>query len=163
MHVRARTSYYQGYLDDHELAAQNRRHVADYERMILSPARTVRCAELGDELVGFVVVGTPYFPDPDPSVDSELYQLHVDPERHRVGVGSNLHSSALDVWRDGTSVARLWVWEFNERARAFYERHGWEADGGCRPDDPRVGRYRMLGYLLNVGTPGREPTRTGSE
>jgi ribosomal protein S18 acetylase RimI-like enzyme len=150
VHVRARTSYYRGFLDDDELAAQNEREVAVYERMITSPQRTVRCAEVAGRLVGFVVVGPPYHPDPDGAVGSELYQLHVDPGHHRTGVGSRLHDAALQVWRGSVSAARLWVWEFNERARAFYERHGWTADGSCRPDDPRVGRYRMLGYRLDI-------------
>ena len=151
VHVRARSSYYQGFLPEDELAAQNRRHVADYERMILSPRRTVRCTEISGQLVGFAVIGPPYHPDPDPAVTSELYQLHVDPAHFRRGIGSRLHDAALEVWRGTTDVARLWVWEFNERAQRFYQEHGWEPDGHHRPDEPRIGRFRMLGYRLSIG------------
>ena len=31
------------------------------------------------------------------------------------------------------TVDRLWVLEANTRARRFYERHGWHADGRSRP------------------------------
>ncbi|MCT2586854.1 hypothetical protein [Actinophytocola gossypii] len=92
--VRARSAYYRGFLADDELAAQNRREVGDYERMIRSPDRVVRCAEVG--------------------------------------------------------AARSWVWEFNERARHVHRRFGWVADGHCRPGDPRIGTYRMLGYRLTI-------------
>lgn len=150
LHVRSRTEYYRGFLPDDELDEQNRREVGDYERMILSPDRAVRCAEVGGELVGLVVVGTPYHPDPDPGVGSELYQIHVDPRYFRRGVGTALHAAAVDVWRGSVRAARLWVWEFNERAQHFYLRLGWEHDGHCRPDDPRIGDYRMLGYRLVI-------------
>lgn len=45
------------------------------------------------------------------------------------------------------SVDRLWVLEANARARRFYERHGWQADGRRRPCEfepfpPEVGYAR---------------------
>lgn len=148
LHIEARTSYYRGFLDEAELAAQNRRDVADYARMIRSPDRVVRCAELDGELAGFLVLGPPYHPDPDPAVGGELYQIHVHPELHGRGIGTRLHEAAVAIW--GTTGARLWVWEFNERARRFYLARGWWADGRHRPDDPRVGGYRMIGYRLGA-------------
>jgi ribosomal protein S18 acetylase RimI-like enzyme len=151
LHIRARTSYYQGFLPDDELAEQNRRDIADYQQMITAGNRTVRCAELDGRLVGFLLIAKPYYPDPDSAVGSELYQIHVDPGQFRRGVGSRLHRTAVAIWREcDVAVARLWVWEFNERAREFYRRNGWRPDGQHRPDDPRVGRYRMLGYLLET-------------
>jgi GNAT superfamily N-acetyltransferase len=109
----------------------------------------VRCAEEGGVIVGFVIVGPCHEPDPDPTVTRELYQIHVAPERFRDGVGSALHSEAVGKWRtERVDAARLWAWEFNARARAFYESRGWIADGHVRHDDPRIGDYRMLGYRL---------------
>lgn len=150
LHVRARSTVYRGFLDEDELDRDNRREVADYERMIAREDRAVRCAEIDGRLVGFVVVGPPYYPDPDPTVGGELYQIQVDPEHFGRGIGTRLHAAALEVWRGTTKAARLWAWEFNERGRRFYLRHGWEHDGHCRPDDPRIDRYRMLGYRLAI-------------
>lgn len=122
VHVRARSAYYQGFLPDEQLAADNQRDPNDYAKAISSPERIV------------------------------LYQIHVEPALFRGGIGSRLHTAAVSAWRDlGISLARLWVWEFNERARAFYARHGWVADGHERPDRPRVGDHRMIGYTLHVG------------
>ncbi|WP_460393344.1 GNAT family N-acetyltransferase [Actinophytocola sediminis] len=148
LHVRARSTVYRGHLDDAELAEDNRREVADYERMVTRQDRTVRCAEIGGHLVGFIVFGPPYHPDPDPAVGTELYQLQVDPDHHRRGIGTRLHAAAVQT--QPATVARLWVWEFNERARAFYRAHGWHPDGHVRPDDPRIGQYRLLGYRLTL-------------
>ena len=150
LHVRARSTVYRGFLGEDELARDNRRDVADYERMITRSDRVVRCALISGGLVGFVVVGPPYYPDPDPAVRGELYQIQVDPAHFGRGIGTRLHAAALEVWRGTADTVRLWAWEFNERGRRFYRRHGWEHDGHCRPDDPRIGRYRMLGYRLAV-------------
>lgn len=149
LHVRARLSYYRGFVDDERLAEENRRDPADYELMIEAPDRTVWCAETRGQLAGFLTIGRPYHAEPD--ADSELYQIQVDPAYHRHGIGTALHRAAVAGWRArGVATARLWVWEFNERAREFYRHHGWRPDGRPRPDDPRIGEYRMIGLKLSV-------------
>ncbi|WP_291414345.1 GNAT family N-acetyltransferase [Actinophytocola sp.] len=149
LHVRARSTYYRGFISDDELAEQSRREAADYERMIRATDRVVRCAETDRRLVGFLVVGGPHHAEP--GVDSELFQIHVDPALFRRGVGTALHRAAVGTWREmAAGVVRLWVWEFNERAREFYRRNGWWHDGSHRPDDPRVERHRMIGLKLSV-------------
>lgn len=63
-------------------------------------------------------------------VVGEVRSLYVDPSVTGRGLGAALLRAAVDVLaRHGTSEAVLWVVEGNERARAFYERHGWAADG----------------------------------
>lgn len=152
VHVRARSAYYQGFLPAEQLAADNQRDPNDYAKAISSPERIVRCAEIDGRVVGLLILGPCHYPDPDPAVGHELYQIHVEPALFRGGIGSRLHTAAVSAWRDlGISLARLWVWEFNERARAFYTRHGWVADGHERPDRPRVSDHRMIGYTLHVG------------
>jgi hypothetical protein len=44
----------------------------------------------------------------------------------------------------------VWVWEFNERGRAFYEARGWVADGTYEPDAQPMGAYRSIGYRLDL-------------
>ena len=62
-----------------------------------------------------------------------------------------LHTEALDVARaSGAAVATLWVLTTNQRARHFYERHGWVADGATktvwrgdvRLDETRIGSHQ---------------------
>jgi ribosomal protein S18 acetylase RimI-like enzyme len=56
----------------------------------------------------------------------------------------------------GHERARLWVLEQNARARRFYERHGWYADGSSRvvefPPNPLD-----LGYSLDLSRGDMSP------
>lgn len=60
-----------------------------------------------------------------------LNGLYVRPEAWGTGVAARLHDRALAAL--GPGRARLWVLEENRRARRFYERRGWAADGTTRP------------------------------
>ena len=60
----------------------------------------------------------------------ELRGLYVVPEEWGSGVAGALHEQAVARMRQlGATVAILWVVEGNARARRFYEREGWSADG----------------------------------
>jgi GNAT superfamily N-acetyltransferase len=62
-----------------------------------------------------------------------LEGLYVVPAAWGSGVAGELHDRALDALREeGVQTARLWVLEHNHRARRFYERRGWTADGSTR-------------------------------
>ena len=53
--------------------------------------------------------------------EDELTNLYVDPDAHGRGVGGALLDRAKERRPDGF---RFWVFQQNERARRFYERHG---------------------------------------
>ena len=109
--------------------------------------------------MGFLMIGTAQQAEPDPQVTSELYQIHVDPEHFRRGIGRGLHTTGVDFWLAGkVRAARVWVWDFNDRARAFYTASGWLEDGSQEPADSRIGKHRMLGYLLRPGSDRRQRT-----
>jgi GNAT superfamily N-acetyltransferase len=154
IHIRGRSAYYDGHLPPEEIASDNQRlreHRHSYAERIGSPGYTVLCAEQDGRVAGFALLGPCHYLDPHPATISELRLMFVDPDRLRHGVGSRLHDAAVRAWQDAGAVsARLWVWEFNRRARAFYERCGWQTDGHDRPDRPRIGEHRMLGYLLAI-------------
>jgi GNAT superfamily N-acetyltransferase len=57
--------------------------------------------------------------------EGELSALYVLPDHWGRGVGASLLAAA-------NPVSRLWVLAGNSRARSFYERHGWHADGASR-------------------------------
>jgi GNAT superfamily N-acetyltransferase len=65
--------------------------------------------------------------------DEWLEALYVLPSAWGTGRADELHDAAVaELRRRGIERARLWVLEENERARRFYERHGWLADGTTR-------------------------------
>lgn len=97
-----------GITDPHSLQQQR-----DYFLSEVLPRHTVKLAMRYDLLVGFVAA----------SSDS-VAQLYVRVGHFRKGIGSQL----LD-WAKSQSRERLWLYTFarNQRARLFYERHGFRA------------------------------------
>lgn len=97
-----------GITDPHTLQQQR-----DYFLTEVLPKHTVKVAWLDGQLVGFVAA----------SSDS-VVQLHVRVGHFRQGIGSQL----LD-WAKAHSGGSLWLFTFaqNQRARSFYEHHGFRA------------------------------------
>ena len=66
--------------------------------------------------------------DDEPS--GELWMLNADPAAFGTGAGPAVHRAALArLAAAGHRQAVLWVVRDNPRARRFYEREGWHADG----------------------------------
>jgi GNAT superfamily N-acetyltransferase len=59
-----------------------------------------------------------------------LHRLFVVPEQWGTGLAARLHDDAV---RALARPCHLWVLEQNARARRFYERRGWCADGEHQP------------------------------
>jgi GNAT superfamily N-acetyltransferase len=83
--------------------------------------------------------------------DEWLEALYVLPRAWGSGHADELHDAAvMELGRRDVAIARLWVLDGNVRARRFYERHGWRADGTSRvvefPPHPTD-----LGYALALG------------
>ncbi|MFE6840971.1 GNAT family N-acetyltransferase [Streptomyces sp. NPDC057705] len=65
----------------------------------------------------------------------EVYALYVSPELIGRGIGRILLSEAHARMQDqGFEASALWVLRDNERARRFYERAGYQADGTTQDD-----------------------------
>lgn len=83
---------------------------------------------------GFATVGASRDDDATPGT-GELWALYTHPDAWRRGVGSALVGSAEAELRElGFVRATLWVLTGNERARRFYEAHGWRLEGTSRVD-----------------------------
>jgi GNAT superfamily N-acetyltransferase len=112
---------------------------------------TTLVGELDGQIVGFACVGPSRDNDTDRAT-GELWGLYLDPAHWGVGLGHTLHTEALDVARaSGAAVATLWVLTTNQRARHFYECHGWVADGTVRTvwrGDVRLDETR---YRISLG------------
>ncbi|MEV3991633.1 GNAT family N-acetyltransferase [Streptomyces sp. NPDC049837] len=135
LHREARATYYRGHIPDAdfegpaELARSRQGWAAAIDR-----GNAVLVAERDGEVAG-VAAFRP--------VDGvmTLTQLHVAPARRRQGMGTELHTACVAAWREaGATSVRLEVFEHNERARAFYTRHGWVPD----PDEPKSGNHLVL-------------------
>ncbi|HEX4213788.1 MAG TPA: GNAT family N-acetyltransferase [Candidatus Dormibacteraeota bacterium] len=147
LHVRAWRAAYRGqmpdgYLDGLEPASR----AAMWRRSVTSPRDHSRLlvADLDGAVVAFAAVG----PGGDPPGVGKLYAINVDPDEQGHGVGRTLLEAAEQVLAGlGFAEAVLWVLPANERARRFYERAGWRAEGVERTVDvlgvtvPEV-RYR---------------------
>jgi ribosomal protein S18 acetylase RimI-like enzyme len=112
----------------HEVGVGLRRPVAD---------AFTRIAEIDGEFAGYTYVAAPGRDgDLGPEV-AELVAIYVLPERWRQGAGDALMRAALERLGElGYAAVVLWTFEANERALAFYERHGWARDGAERHNEP---------------------------
>lgn len=100
------------------------------------PALTVLVAQdPGDkELAGFAVCGPSRDEGAEPEV-GEIQSFFVAAGRWRQGVGSMLMQAACDdLLERSYTEATVWSFAANERANAFYERHGFTRDGGERTE-----------------------------
>ncbi|HET8616410.1 MAG TPA: GNAT family N-acetyltransferase [Actinomycetales bacterium] len=117
------------------------------------PAQTL-LAERDGSVVGFASVG-PARDEGAGATTGELWAIYVHPDHWRSGAGHALHERAMEVLRDaGRTDATLWVLAGNERAAAFYARHGWAPDGATKTDwrdDVRLDELRYRRSLLESG------------
>lgn len=90
-------------------------------------------------MVGISSVGAPQeHPDELGDDVGELWMINLLPEAWGSGGGALLLEAAIDALRErGYRTAVLWVLDSNLRARRFYEKHGWVADGTAKVDDAR--------------------------
>ncbi|MHC4939427.1 MAG: GNAT family N-acetyltransferase [Planctomycetota bacterium] len=142
VHVGSWRETYAGIFPDDFLAGLSVEDRAEYWGKVLAdPATWVACD--GDEIVGFLNVGPSR--DEDLEEAQEIYCLYVLRSHHDRGLGRQLVEACLEFAGKGT--LSLWVLERNDRARRFYEKAGFFADGTSKPagifglQDPKM-RYR---------------------
>ena len=90
-----------------------------------------------DGIVGMATAGPGR--DDDAPAALELYAINVLRRAHGTGLADDLMAVAV-----GDRAAYLWVLEGNDRALAFYRRHGFVDEGGRKPEpDTGVVEIRM--------------------
>lgn len=153
LHHRSRAAAYAGLVSPADLDAVPAEATAawwrerwHYER----DTHRLAVAEDADAVVGFTYTGPS-----DTARAVELYGIHVDPARVGTGVGRALMTGAhadLAALAAPGDRAVLWVLTGNRRARRFYERDGWRADGGTRHAPIGAAVVPQLRYTRTVPT-----------
>ncbi|WOF22429.1 GNAT family N-acetyltransferase [Microbacterium betulae] len=128
VHIRAwRISYAglipQATLDRLDVSARTRA----WERILASDRDPTWAAVAGHRVLGFASSGAAR--DAAPPARLELYSIYVDPDRHGAGVAEPLLDAAI-----GDRPAYLWVLAGNARAIRFYEKQGFDLDGGAKDE-----------------------------
>lgn len=118
-----------------------------------TPAMRVWLAERDGALLGFAATN----PSRDPGAGTstgELGSLYVRKEIAGSGIaGALLAWATKDLHERGFQPLTSWVLEKNARARRFYEKHGWTADGEGKFETIGGARVREVRYSLNVRKP----------
>jgi GNAT superfamily N-acetyltransferase len=114
--------------------------------------------DAGGSVIGFADAG------PTRDTDAvgrtgELRAIYVLPSSWGTGVGHALHDRTVRwLRRRGYPSASLWVLVGNERARRFYERHGWRAEGTRAPIVLAGGTATEIRYQLDLTVRGDKRT-----
>ncbi|MEU6254689.1 GNAT family N-acetyltransferase [Streptomyces sp. NPDC047043] len=124
----------QSYLDAMSVGEDAERRRARFKESLRSDGEVVNLVAVADgEIVGWACHG-PYRDGEVHTGDAELYAIYVDPARFGAGAGRALITESV---RRCTAAGHLrmylWVLEENARARRFYERSGFHADGTAEP------------------------------
>lgn len=151
VHVQSWQRAYAEILDPAFLGALSVDRYTEGWNRILADVPAPRVAVALDEdgrILGFTHVCPSRDSDAKTST-GELTSIYLEPASWGAGLGSWLHDDAVDALVNSHTEATLWVLEANARARRFYERKGWTADGTIREEDVggrRVAevRYRRL-------------------
>ncbi len=108
------------------------------------------CAVRGTDLVGVAAAGPSWDPGSGAGT-GEVYAIYLEPQVVGTEVGRRLFAHVMDQLRGGGShVAVLWVLSTNARARRFYERARWRADGAEKTEDWRGTALHEVRYRIDL-------------
>ena len=137
VHVRSWQVAYRGLIDQAVLDDLSIEERAEGWRSFLSHPTTgagMLVAEREGRVVGWTSFGAGR--DPESADDGEVYGIYADPSTWSTGAGHALLVAAEQrLAGAGHTRAYLWVLDGNDRADAFYARHGWELDGAVKIDE----------------------------
>jgi ribosomal protein S18 acetylase RimI-like enzyme len=126
---------------------------AEASALLAKPENLVLIAEVDGKPAGYAYGEIVRRPETSLTYAYELLYVHhlsVRPEYRRNGIGSALLSAVRAAGLDlGITVLALDVWSFNEGARAFFRRHGFDqynerlwSRSTCEPGQGELGASR---------------------
>ena len=155
VHIESWLGAYRGLLPDDVLDALSvEKRTEDWRGWLAPGGERVHTlvAEL-DRPVGFASLYMPSRDADEPEGVGEIPALYVDPGAWGRGAGAALIEASVNELRSGgCREGILWMLEGNERADRFYERHGWQRDGGRRASQhyPGVNYAELEQELIEV-------------
>jgi RimJ/RimL family protein N-acetyltransferase len=131
VHIASWRAAYHGIIPDHALDTLSvKAFETIWKHNLLDPNRTNVVASVEDDIVGFVSYGPSRDRDMDKRETAEIYGIYLLEGFWGGGLGLALLNLAVeDLSSTGFREASLWVLSENERARRFFERSGFSADG----------------------------------
>lgn len=142
MHVRTWQAAYRGLVPDSVLDNLSMEaRTSMWERSI--PSGGVWVGLVDDAVVGFAAAGLSREPD----ALFELYAIYALPSAWGTPLGFELAEAALGDERDVV----LWVFAENPRARRFYERLGFRADGLVKTETIGGAELKEIRYRRVAG------------
>ena len=131
IHVTTWQTAYRGMLGDSFLDSIDSEPRRRWWDRHLKEGNPVHVAMDGGRVVGFCTAGAS-----DEAGWGEVFAIYVLPSHWGRGLGHDLLSAGEETIRGlGLEQALLWVLERNERARNFYEGHGWVLGRPVRVED----------------------------
>jgi GNAT superfamily N-acetyltransferase len=128
---------------------------------LAEPGAVYLLAEVHTKVIGFAKIALVPCPDcitePCPA---RLAKLYVSADAIGSGVGAALMLASIE-WARSSGYKSLWlgVWEHNHRAKAFYERWGFESVG---TETFRLGSDDQTDVLMQLGLREGGPNSTGA-
>ncbi len=154
VHTGSWQSAYRGILPDDWLDAlkwQDRKERWDRQLPTQSPRAIYVATNPSNEIVGFASIGPARDEDLGAEEFFELYAIYLSPKVWRKGVGSRLLSEILQQIPHHVKQLTLWVLTENLQGRAFYERHGFKADGARKMAEIGTNELEEIRYRLELG------------
>lgn len=148
-HVASWRAAYAGLLPDEVIAGRTLEdRLRVWGGVVRERRGTLLVAAPDDTVLGFCHAWRTRDDDLDPSRVGEISALYLLPEAWGRGLGAALCDGALDALaREGLAEVALWVLESNARARAFYERAGFQPDGRRSEFVPGAADLRYRRFL----------------
>lgn len=149
VHVESWRSTYRGLVPDEYLdglSVDRRRQIWEQLLAEESGDRGVLVLEDKGTVTGFCHFAPTRDDDAAPAT-GEITAIYLLASHWGRGGGSRLLGHAVEALTEaGFQRATLWVLDSNDRARRFYEKRGWHADGFIKVDERGTFQLRELRY-----------------
>lgn len=152
VHYSSREAVYAGRTADWPPPGPDRKgRVERWRSWLADDDITALIAEHHGEVVGFCTIRRSQ-DDGANEASAEMPTLYVRPDFWHRGLGRVLCNAALQRARErGFRELTLWVLEMNGRARDFYRKVGFAADGATKVDELTSERLLALRYRIDLG------------
>ena len=155
VHYSSREAVYAGRTADWPPPGPDRRgRVERWRAWLQDDDITAIVAEHQGQVVGFCTIRASQDDDAGPTI-AEMPTLYVRPDFWHRGLGRVLCTASLERASErGFDELTLWVLEMNTRARDFYQKVGFAADGAQKIDELTSERLVALRYRIELDAKG---------